>query len=469
MKRRLAVLLIPAVAIVLSAQPILAQEGRGEITAAQVRAAIEKGVAYLKSAQRADGSWDDYTGYSGGVSCLCTLALLNCGVSLDDPQMHKALEFVRSLKAEKTYVVSLQTMVMCLAEPKRDLLHIKTNVQWLEDLQNQPDLKEKDPRRGSWTYMPDFARGGGDPSNSQFAMLALYEAERVGVPVKDRTWRLALDYWVRQQNNDGSWSYFPQREMPGTGSMTCAGIASVFIASGRLSAGDAEVTPQGLKCCGQQLDDPAVAAIEKGLVWLGNNFSVHMNPGPGSLGTWHLYYLYAVERVGRMTSHRFFNSRDFKHYDWYRMGAEQLVQQQDEPERLLEGGWPCGNHAANQHQFRALVSGERTPAGAHRQSPLRTDRRLGSASRRFGAFNRLCGNQMETRISARAFVANCRSRRSLSRRSACNRRCCTSAAAKSCRWKIRPRSCGNISIVVASSSPRPAAQRVPVSTKVFAS
>ena len=102
-------------------------------------------------------------------------------------------------------------MVMCLAEPKRDLLHIKNNVQWLEDLQNQPDLKEKDPRRGSWTYMPDFARGSGDPSNSQFAMLALYEAERVGVPVKERTWRLALDYWVRQQNNDGSWSYFPTR------------------------------------------------------------------------------------------------------------------------------------------------------------------------------------------------------------------------------------------------------------------
>ena len=76
MKRRLAVLLIPAVAVVLSAQPIFAQEARGEITAAQVRAAIAKGVAYLKSAQRADGSWDDYTGYSGGVSCLCTLALL---------------------------------------------------------------------------------------------------------------------------------------------------------------------------------------------------------------------------------------------------------------------------------------------------------------------------------------------------------------------------------------------------------
>ena len=194
--------------------------------------------------------------------------------------------------------------------------------------------------------MSEF-RGGGDPSNSQFAMLALYEAERVGVPVKERTWRLVLDYWLRQQNTDGSWSYFPQRDMPGTGSMTCAGIASVFIASGRLSAGDAEVTAQGLKCCGQQLDDPAVAAIEKALVWLGNNFSVRMNPGPGSLGTWHLYYLYAVERVGRMTSHRFFTSRDFKRYDWYRMGAELLVREQDG----LNGYWKGDGHAETMPQI----------------------------------------------------------------------------------------------------------------------
>ena len=86
---------------------------------------------------------------------------------------------------------------------------------------------------------------------------------------------------------------------------------------------------------GKQLDDPGVAAIEKGLVWLGNNFSVRQNSGPGSLGTWHMYYLYAVERVGRLTSHRFITSRDFKRYDWYRMGAEQLIGMQDH----LQGYW----------------------------------------------------------------------------------------------------------------------------------
>ena len=177
-----------------------------------------------RNAERADGSWDDYTGYSGGVSCLCTLALLNCGVPLEDPQMHKALEFVRSLKAEKTYVVSLETMVMCLAEPKRDLLHIKNNVQWLEDLQNQPDLKEKDPRRGSWTYMPDFTRATATPRIRNSRCWLCMRPSESACPSRSDTWRLALDYWVRQQNNDGSWSYFPAR-MPGTGSMTCAGIA----------------------------------------------------------------------------------------------------------------------------------------------------------------------------------------------------------------------------------------------------
>ena len=48
---------------------------------------------------------------------------------------------------------------------------------------------------------------------------------------------LAHDDWLRQQNIDGSWRYFPQKGMPGTGSMTCAGIASVFIATGRLARG----------------------------------------------------------------------------------------------------------------------------------------------------------------------------------------------------------------------------------------
>ena len=127
--------------------------------------------------------------------------------------------------------------------------------------------------------------------------------------------------------------------------MTCAGITSVYIASLRTSAGDAEVTANGLQCCGTHQDNPAVRSIENGLTWFGNNFTLQANPG--SAAGWMMYYLYAIERVGRMTSHRFFTSRDFRRYDWYRMGAETLVARQDP----LSGFWKGENHAESNPQI----------------------------------------------------------------------------------------------------------------------
>ena len=325
-------------------RPARADDDRGSITAAQVRAAIDKGVAYLKREQKPNGAWDEYPNNPGGETALCTLALLNAGVPVDDDQMKRALDYVRSLTPDQTYVIALQTMVLCMADPKKDLLTIRRNVQSLEEWQITDPASG---RKGAWSYGP--GRPGGDNSNSQFAMLALYEAERVGVPASDRTWSFALEYWLSQQNHDGSWGYYPlpDRQSPGSGSMTCAGIASVYIASGRLSAGDAEVTPDGLECCGKHLENKSVKAIENGLSWLGNNFSVFNNPGPGSQGNWHLYYLYAVERVGRMTSHRFFLGGKDRRYDWYRMGAELLVSKQD----ALSGFWKGEGHVEGNQQI----------------------------------------------------------------------------------------------------------------------
>ena len=336
MKRCPACWWVPAISFLLIVRPTLADDAPNEISAAQVRAAIEKGVTYLKGSQNQNGSWNEYAAYQGGVTTLCTLALLNAGVPTEDEQMRRALDYIRTLPPEWTYVTALQTMVLCMAEPKKDLLLIRRNARWLEEQQN----KEGD-RKGGWSYRADM-RTGGDPSNSQFALLALHEAERVGVPVSDRTWNLGEQYWLRLQNQDGSWSYQPEPGASGRGSMTCAGIASLFIASGRLSAGDAEVTADGLQCCGAHTDNPAVRAMENGLVWLGNNFSVQQNPG---FPFWNFYYLYAVERVGRMTSHRFFTSRDFRRYDWYRMGAEYLISRQD----ALSGFWRGEGTAAERN------------------------------------------------------------------------------------------------------------------------
>jgi len=276
-----------------------------------VRTAIDRAIVYLESHQRLNGSWDDYANQPGGVTSLVTLALLNAGVSVEDPHVQKALGYLRNLRLDRTYAVSLQTMALCAGEPKKDLLIIRRNAQWLEETQKRGGQQNS----GSWSY----PQGGGDNSNAQFALLALHEAQRVGVDIKRKTWEDALLYWEGSQNLDGSWGYTPGA--PGSGSMTCAGIASVVICSSELSVGDATIKNGRVQCCGHQVHSDSV---ERGIDWLARNWSVSRNPGPGAHQIWTLYYLYGLERVGRMTSRRFIGT-----HDWYRLGANYLVKEQD--------------------------------------------------------------------------------------------------------------------------------------------
>src|SRR5690349_6330824 len=92
--------------------------GAEELSPEEVKRAMEKGVTYLNENQRPDGTWPEYGGQDGGITCLCTLALLNAGEKPnDDPRyyINKALDSVRKLPAKTTYVVALQTMVLCRA------------------------------------------------------------------------------------------------------------------------------------------------------------------------------------------------------------------------------------------------------------------------------------------------------------------------------------------------------------------
>ena len=118
---------------------------------------------------------------AGGVTSLCTLALLNAGVPTDDPQIQAALNILRPIPPMATYPTALQTMVFAIAEPEKEIqLLIRRNVRWFEDQQ-----KRTRGNRGMWSY----PLGNGDNSNSQFAILALYEAQRAGVAVSPHTLR----------------------------------------------------------------------------------------------------------------------------------------------------------------------------------------------------------------------------------------------------------------------------------------
>jgi hypothetical protein len=247
---------LAAALILLVGRPVVA-----ELSDEQVRNAIRRGSDFLKSQQKPDGSWTSHQIYIGGVTSLITLSLLNSGEDVESPVIQKALDYLRSLEQPKmVYSAALQTMAFCAAEPNKDRPLILRNVQWLENSQLRGGR-----RKGAWSYGEGRVVGG-DNSNAQFALLALHEAERVGVPVKRSTWELALDYWLRTRRAGGSWGY--TESDPATGSMTCAGIASVVICSGKISEGDARVTGGTVECCGSHSENDSV---ERALQWLGKN------------------------------------------------------------------------------------------------------------------------------------------------------------------------------------------------------
>lgn len=289
------------------------------ITAEQVREAIDGGVKYLLEEQnQARGTWNDLVPYPGGVTALCTLALLNSGVEPSHPQIQKALTFLRDIEPTKTYSVSLQTMVFCAAEPRRDQMLIQRNVNWIESTQVAD---------GGWSY----PSGDSDNSNAQFAVLALHEAERAGAHVKRETWQKAAGYWIDCQNADGAWGY--KKDWPeGLGSMTCAGIGATVICRERVRKADASVENGFVECCQPQEETDR---LEDAIRWLARNFSVRRNPGRRNMSqVWHYYYLYGLERVGRLTAKRFIGD-----HDWYREGADYLVRHQD----------PFSHHWQGQH------------------------------------------------------------------------------------------------------------------------
>ncbi|MDO4587180.1 MAG: DUF4159 domain-containing protein [Planctomycetia bacterium] len=317
------------------------------LTPEAVQRSIDGAISFLKQRQSNDGSWKEYPGYEPGTTSLCTLALLSAGLDKNDPTIAKALKYLRQFTAEmqnQTYPVSIQTMVFCLADPQTDQARIRENVDWLVSRQ----FRTNNVFNGGWAYFgihQQYDRV--DNSNSQFAILALYEAERIGISVDPTVWKTAENYWLKMQNEDGSWGYRASIQNlqtgnsgEGTGSMTCAGIAGLVICSGIRAKGGAAFEKESgeIQCC-QDFDDSISERIDKGLNWLASHFSVQSNPGAVANSNVNIfYYLYGLERVGRLTANRFIGQND-----WYREGAESLLRRKG----TLSQFWNAQNDLKN--------------------------------------------------------------------------------------------------------------------------
>jgi hypothetical protein len=341
----------------------------------RVNAAIDRGATWLEGRQDADGVWPSPSEPNGrwGVQALCLLTLLKCGREADAPSVKKGLAAWRKLYEDsakggtlRTYDAGITLMMLDAlygqtGEEKRDTRYApsrkKQKCRYPKDMEeiarNLVDflVTRRNRENDGWRYPDGASDGPVDMSCTQYAMLGLWAASRCGFDAPPECYHGAVAYALRTQAKEGKevvrWIENPAHEpgvedrygpfLPGpkdrargwaylpnltawTGSMTTAGIAVLAIAKDRLKDMKA-LTPAREK----EID----AAMRDGVAWLGESFKVDGNPGTATQAGWHYYYLYGLERVGGVTG-----LRHVGRHDWYRRGAEYLVDRQHG-----DGGW----------------------------------------------------------------------------------------------------------------------------------
>ena len=322
--------------LILATRP--AQSVAQELSASQVRRSIERGKKHLLKSQLPNGSWQGINDarYIEGTTALATLALLNSGVSHKSKPIQKAIDRLIDVPSDRiaTYVGSLRLMVLTAADPKSYAVEIQKDVDWL--VKNQVT---SGPHAGGWSYPLPTSTAIADSSNSQYALLALHEASAVGAKIPKEVWQLAQRYWTKCfSQRSGGFGYSVEGNRINA-AMTCAGISSLIICQENLA--EQRVAEKGgkIECC--QPNDQS-EMITRALKWLADRFSVKGNSAErtraASLSAKY-YYLYGLERVGRLSGRRFIGI-----YDWYREGAKELLDTQKSGDAWIgQGAFSEGN------------------------------------------------------------------------------------------------------------------------------
>jgi hypothetical protein len=290
-----------------------------------VQSAIAAAKGALLNAQQADGSWSDKTSgttYQIGSTSLTLLALMQSGMTRDDPEIERGVNWLRQQEPNQTKEISLMIQALVAAgDIRHDLPQVTRLAGQLEDWQVRDG-----PNAGSWTYSNRVRPVGlADRCNSYFAIVGLNDATNIGVPVSTATWRKARAHWLSMQNDDGSWWYKGAKQAAGgTGSMTSAGIAALIITHDRVQKAGDEAN------AGKQAEPDTVSIeqpLEDAFHWMGTHFAVNFNPGDGR---WVLFYLDTLAQVGRLSGRKLLTGRDGAKHDWYDAGSTYLIQTQNQ-------------------------------------------------------------------------------------------------------------------------------------------
>jgi hypothetical protein len=295
------------------------------VTAQEVDTAIAKGVSYFRSKQRPNGLfgsglWQLGGGIfqAGGDEVCAMAALAYAGESLTKPEMMKGLRALMDLDVEDTYTLGFR--LIALAEFHRHGADAKFRTAIRQTMKRDADkLVALQGANGGWGYSPKGLAGYWDFSNTQIAVLGLQQAVSCGVEIKLDVFAKAAELYLLQQQIDGGWGYgWPAYQYKQSyGSMTAAGVASMFLLRAILNPG-AGCPCQGETSPGRR--SPRIEeAIKRGLKWIDENFSANNNPNSQNSAPL-LYWFYSMERVGMATGFKYLGR-----HDWYAEGAARII------------------------------------------------------------------------------------------------------------------------------------------------
>ena len=390
----------------------------------RVNAAVDRAADWLTKRQAADGGYGTYHFHSGrdyvaAETALALLARIAAGENPFADPITRGFAYLKSHPPVLTYEVGLTLMAFdarCAPIGERQLLDKMAPAELAkyafprvlqpgdaEFLQPLVDRLARERFHECWSYGNAEKQGvatTADASNTQYAVLGLKAASRLGLSFDRRLFADVLEYFLDHQQPNGPTVRFVDRRNADDGKTkdyarkleakafaygygvsdgpeVCGSRACIGIACIELSLDELLTKGKGpAAAIGRKRKHDALAAIDSALAWLQQNFSVTENPtdpnaskgaggpgggppngppggppgrggppngGPGGAGGppngppgagYFYYYLYALERVGALTSRRWIGE-----HDWYREGADELLKRQNP-----DGSWPSGGY-----------------------------------------------------------------------------------------------------------------------------
>lgn len=298
-----------------------AATGAQSIDQAKLNTAVDRGVEYLLSRIQPEGPvTEDMTHpeslHYGGKTALVAYALLASGVDPSNERLARAIKWLSKAKLNSTYAIALRACMYSMLTDPQTLGPLKADVDW---------LMKASGGDAAYTYISQDSNKSDpeyDNSNSQMAVLGVWMASQRGIEVPASYWKSVEQHWLNQQQPDGGFGYtalaLPARTKT-YGSMTAAGLASLYICFDELRRNDYA------RCTGNTEYRPITDAME----WMSRNFSLN---NPSSNG-WNHYWMFCVERVGLAGGHKFIGK-----HDWFTDCVKELLETQ-----LPDGNWGYEN------------------------------------------------------------------------------------------------------------------------------